>query len=159
MWFNLRLCLIDPLTAGECWDIPKLRSGGVAGGHGVGGPFNSKCKQGKNESEGTVTVSGVCYDDGAVNYWLAGVILQTIIKRHPHIASTFRKAMKAHTWGTKGGPEKRAFLSDGEASTLGAAAAKAKNAYIDCSACTPPPDRGLDWQWGVPPYRTGGNIT
>jgi len=151
--------LINPLTAGNAWDSQKLRSGGTAGGGGAGGPYNKDCQQGTGKCAGTVSINGICYDDGAANYWIAGVIEQILLNWSPILMSTlvgsFNNAMIVHTLGTKGGPMKRAFLSDGQAGTLGATASKTTNDYTNCVSCKSAAN-SVDWHWGVGVYNISG---
>jgi RHS repeat-associated protein len=156
---SLAQSLINPFDAGEAWDSGKLRSGGVAGGGGVGGPYNQNCQFGTGKCTGTVTISGICYDDGAANYWIAGVIEQILLSWKPllmfGLVGDFNAALIAHSWGTKGGPMKRAFLADGAAGTLGQNASTTTNDYAKCARCLTPAN-SVDWHWGIGTYNISG---
>jgi RHS repeat-associated protein len=53
------------------WDISGMAQGGAIG-------MAPPCENGRGKCQGTVMVAGKCYQQGTVNYWLAGLIYDAL---------------------------------------------------------------------------------
>jgi RHS repeat-associated protein len=129
---------LNPYTAINYWDITGMPSD-TAGDA-------SPCYSGTGQCAGTVTVSGKCYWQKAVNYWLGGVI-DTIFKNYGNLYYvTFTDEAVAYTFLKGEIPtEKLLWFAAGAAGNTALVPAPAE--LLNCTPCTAF-QKVLGWSWG-----------
>jgi RHS repeat-associated protein len=140
----------------KAWDILPLRNSQVK----VDGCGTCQCAN-------TVTVNGACWDQGVVNYWLAGVVHRLLEEAvnpdrfHPlrdlhtfpfNLAGDFQNLMSMHTYWVSGDWRgKMLFMDHGYHESLPSAGTdpKASGLRKECKPCSKRPARtGLSWVVG-----------
>ena len=132
---------IDLPWAANLWDISGMAQGSAI-------DRAPPCQNGWGKCDKTVTVAGKCYLQGAVNYWLAGLIFRAL-------GSSWFTAVRAIVfedelwWYTMIFPptaQKRAWFAAGKAAN--AAGVPAPDEFQGCGPCKVPTGKPLSWRWG-----------
>ena len=144
-WAKLELAsatvVPNPLAI-NIWDICGMAQGGSINGA-------PQCQDGTGTCVGTVTVAGSCCLQGAVNYWLAGLIYNAMASDWlltGLFAREFEFDVLVYTLRTPPVAEKRVwFLAGGVVNPAGV---PAPGVYQVCKPCKVRPKVPLRWHWG-----------
>ena len=144
---GLAFYTLDPITAFGAWDIS-----GMAEGQAINNA--PPCQSGTGKCNSTVTVSGKCYLQGAVNYWLAGLIYNALASswETSAYASAFYWEVAANVIGRGIIPPPSPILQKWDWFVAGAqgntAVVPPPNEFESCKPCKVRPGKPLIWQWG-----------
>jgi RHS repeat-associated protein len=141
---QLKNDLLNPFTADRAWDIAQFPSDSA---------YSPKCGTGTGNCAGTVTIYNTCYDQGAANYWLIGVIVQAAENTfgwpdEGDYELYWQGLLTRNPW-TKSGEMKTAFMYAGAHGDLqDPRLSAAANPYQGCTVCHEAALH-LGWHWGL----------
>jgi hypothetical protein len=129
--------ITPPFSIG-IWDIL-----GFAPGLGLDGP----CANGTGKCTATATVAGKCFNQYAINYFLAGII-DTLLGGAASLFAneTVGYTSLQHIISGDNASEKQQFFTAGYNANP-AFPSQPKN-LGECAVCTDPPKKKLKWTWG-----------
>ena len=153
-WSKLRLAgeTVTLPWAANLWDIVGMPWGAAINNA-------PPCQNGTGKCNGTVTVSGKCYQQGTVNYWLAGLIYDALAsdwETLPYAVQfdedVFKYAVGRGVAGIVPGISPSPVLQKLDWYQAGArgnpAGVPAPKEFEGCKPCKARPGKPLPWHWG-----------